>query len=135
MCRFGVRTTGRFQWKDSWSLSSVSTTQLQYDSRTGFGISIRIEHPFVLVAEGREHRLDPSRNPLHLTPVLPLVRAKIISCKAFDGGQLCLTFDRGYRITVYSSADFEPWEICGSRGALIVSIPGGGLATWLPEGL
>jgi uncharacterized protein DUF6188 len=38
--------------------------------------------------------------------------------------------DNGMRLIVPPDQDFEPWDFNGPRGEKVISLPGGGLATW-----
>ncbi|MCL2468497.1 MAG: DUF6188 family protein [Micrococcales bacterium] len=124
---------------DRWILpvEGQPVTQLRVDYAITLllenGIAVRIENPFVLATGDERYQLDPSDEPIYLAPVLPLARARIVSGTAFDNGKLRLVFADGSEITVSSSEDYEPWEICGPQGFLMVSVPGGELAIWLPE--
>ncbi|MBJ7336666.1 MAG: hypothetical protein JHC64_03145 [Mycolicibacterium sp.] len=52
---------------------------------------------------------------------------------ADDVGGLHVTFEGGARIVVGPDPDYESWHVNGPNGALVLSMPGGGLAVWDPQ--
>ena len=63
---------------------------------------------------------------------LGLLRKTVSRAVAFDDGTLQVDFVDGDVLTVEPSA-YEPWQLNGSDGSLIVSVAGGGLAVWGPS--
>lgn len=47
-----------------------------------------------------------------------------------DSGALIIAFDSGAMIHVESDDEYEAWTVGGPDGFLVVSMPGGELATW-----
>jgi hypothetical protein len=96
--------------------------------------SFRIEEPFVFVdVAGREHALVPEGDPAGLAVALVVARTRLSIARAFDDGRLELHFCDGSEILVSSSERFEPWVMTGPDGLMLVSVPGGELAVWLPN--
>ena len=92
---------------------------------------VRIESPFVLVAEGTTVSLAPEDDPgEEFAPVRTLVGQSIVASKAGDEGRLSLTFDGGARLEVPPDADYEAWNIAGPNGYMVVCTPGGELMVW-----
>ena len=97
-------------------------------------VSIRIESPFVYTtANGIEHLIVPEGDPARLAPALVICRLAARQGFAFKDGHLELDFADGSSISVAATEDFEPWELFGPGGLLVVSIPGGDLAIWRAE--
>lgn len=102
--------------------------------RLGNDVSVRIEQPFVIVAEdGTERLVVPDGELDRLAPILRLARAIVTEGLAFDDGHLELTFAGGTRVSVPSAEDYEPWEVVATEGMRIVSVPGGELSVWQPS--
>lgn len=96
--------------------------------------SFRIEGPFIFVdTAGCEHALIPERDPTALAVALAVARTSLGVARAFDDGRLELHFCDGSAILVARSERFEPWVMTGPDGLMLVSMPGGELAVWLPS--
>lgn len=121
---------------DHWVLpvAGQRVAQLCFDfavtPRLGNDVTVRIEQPFVIAADGAEWRMVPDGEPDRLAPVLRLAGATIAEGLAFDDGHLELTFAEGTRVSVPSTEDYEPWEVVGPQGMRVVSVPGGELSVW-----
>ena len=64
---------------------------------------------------------------------LRLLGKTVSRAVAFEDGRLHIDFVGGDVLTVEPSA-YEPWQLNGSDGSLVVSVAGGGLAVWAPSG-
>jgi hypothetical protein len=92
-------------------------------------VTLRIEGPFTVTANGVKHTLDPNE-PTNLGLALALVRAVVRRARASAEGRLSVVFDDGREVTVEPSEDFEAWELVGPKGAKAVCSAGGGVYTW-----
>ncbi|HWF52192.1 MAG TPA: DUF6188 family protein [Solirubrobacteraceae bacterium] len=97
---------------------------------------LRIEQPFVLAlaVAGLEVRLDPQGDPTALAPALSLLHADLVDATAFEDGRLVVRFAGGNELRVSSSGDYQAWTFAGPYGLRVVSIPGGELRIWQPDG-
>lgn len=80
---------------------------------------------------GAEHEVEPEGEPDAVC--LLLLRKTVSRALAFDDGKLHVEFEDGDVLTVEPSP-YEPWQVNGSDGSLVVSVAGGGLAVWGPSG-
>lgn len=111
------------------SISFGWTIQIRFDPGSELH-EIAIGCPFELDGPGvMKSTVDPSE-PVQAAVLLPLIRKPVESVLAFKDGRLVVTFENGNILTVEVSPNFEPWELVGSSGLKLVSLPGGGLATW-----
>jgi hypothetical protein len=94
------------------------------------GYSLAIEGPMVVVAKGVERRIDPKagEHPAYLDLVTKIVLRAVAS----QAGGLVITFTDGDRLEVPPDR-YEPWQLEGDDGSLIVSVAGGGLVVWDPD--
>jgi hypothetical protein len=124
---------------DHWSLpvDDQMVAQLCIDAavtlRLGNEVAVRIERPFVLVIDADERLVVPDGDLDGLAPVLSLARATVTRGAAFDDGHLELSFGDRTRLSVLAAEDYEPWQVTGPGGLLVVSVPGGGLSIWQPS--
>lgn len=96
-------------------------------------VVFRIEQPFVYTTDaGATHHLFPEGEPSALSPVLSVCRRALRRGRASESGELALEFLDGSLLVVPVSPEGEPWEMSGPDGSRVVSLPGGGLATWNP---
>lgn len=92
-------------------------------------ISLRIESPFQVC------RLDErwSLRPDDLTTIVHALRLLwriVVRATASADGTLNVRFDDGTELIVAYDSNYEAWELVGSGGLRVVSLPGGGLTTW-----
>lgn len=119
---------------DRWDLPVAGqlVTQLRFDYAFSIlledGVLIRIGGSFVLITPSGQHALDPESDPEEMAPVLALARSTVVQGSAFEDGSLELSFSTGELLLVPVSEQYEAWEAAGSKGMLVVSSPGGGLA-------
>ena len=94
------------------------------------GYNLSVEGPMVIVANSSEHRVDPAagEDPVYLSLVTKTVERATASS---DGG-LRIVFTDGDRLEV-PPFQYEPWQLAGDDGSLVVSVAGGGLALWDPQ--
>jgi hypothetical protein len=100
------------------------------------GVEFSIEAEFLLIRPaGQRHALNPQADDgLALAPILGTRRRTVGKGAAFKDGRLVLEIDDGSRIEVPAGLKYEPWNLTGPGGLLIVSVPGGDLSIWLPRG-
>ncbi len=101
------------------------------------GLEVRIQQPFELLpgADGGNPVLvNLSGDPSALAPGLGLWRAELVEALAFKDGRLELRFAERDRLRVPACEEFEPWTLVGPAGLRLVSMPGGELAVWTPDG-
>jgi hypothetical protein len=60
---------------------------------------------------------------------LRLIEKSVARAAASDDGALLIEFADGDQLTI-DAARYEPWQVNGDDGYLVVSIAGGGLAVW-----
>lgn len=96
--------------------------------------TVRIGEPFLYIESERQHSISPEE-PTTLCPVLSILHKEVNSIRAYKTGSLCISFSDGSYLSVDASPDYEAWEISGSNGLEIISMPGGDLAIWTPGGI
>jgi hypothetical protein len=123
--------------EQGWQLpiEGMTVTQIAVDYAVTIALdaqfAVRIGMPFKQFGpDSTIQSLDPEADPSLLAPALKLLRTKAVSGFAFDDGRLELTFEEDLRVSVPSSDEFEPWELSGPDGLLIVSVPGGKISIW-----
>jgi hypothetical protein len=62
-----------------------------------------------------------------------LVGGTIKNAVGFKDGSLALSFTDGTTLTVPFDENYEAWEASADDGFMVVSLPGGRLATWSPR--
>ncbi len=72
------------------------------------------------------------QGPAGLVAVLERLWTKVSSVTAFKDGRLEIVFGDDAKLDVPADDNYEPWGLVGDDGMRIVSVPGGGLAVWLP---
>lgn len=116
------------------SSGRATVTQLRFDYAFSIlledGVLIRIGGSFILITGSGQHALDPGSNPEKMAPALALARSTVVQGSAFEDGRLELSFSTGELLLVPVSEQYEAWEAAGSKGMLVVSSPGGGLAVF-----
>ena len=90
---------------------------------------ITIESPLSIAAANLERAESTSVEVLAV--LRGLLMQPVRSVVEYDG-QLSVVFD-SMTITVPRDDDYEAWQIRADDGMMIVCIPGGELAVWLPE--
>ncbi|GGJ18108.1 DUF6188 family protein [Paenarthrobacter histidinolovorans] len=98
---------------------------------TDGGMVLRIGSVFTLkTAAGSIHQLDPNGEPTRLGPALSITQSSIVAGFADDRGALHVEFSDGSVIDVPADNSYEAWTINGPQGLLLVSCPGGSIASW-----
>jgi hypothetical protein len=97
------------------------------DSTTGPDYALQIEGPLRVVVGGTVWNIDPQTgaDPVYLR----LVDKKVSRAVAAIDGALDVVFTDDDRLIV-PPYEFEPWQLSGDDGSLVVSVAGGGLAVW-----
>ena len=92
---------------------------------------IVIESPFNLDFEGRYVSLSPEEDADEdFEPIRLLVGRTVEEATADESGTLRIRFSYGTLLRVPPDEAYEAWNVSGPDGALVVSTPGGKLATW-----
>jgi len=98
---------------------------------TDGGMMLRIESDFIFKsAAGNIHQLDPNGKPALLGPALSITRSSIVAGLADNRGALHVDFADGSAMDVPADKNYEAWTINGPQGLLLVSCPGGSIASW-----
>lgn len=125
---------------DGWSLkfSDEAVWQTSFD----YGVSIitehvvlRIEKSFEITISDRTVPIEPG-SPSNASEVVALHQLALVSATIQPSGALRVNFSGGATLSVVESDD--PWEAFTfdvDGGWKFVSMPGGGLTWWLPEGV
>lgn len=97
------------------------------NSAPGPDYTLQISGPLRFVASDREWSIDPEAGP---DPAyLRLVAKTVARALASDDGSLEVEFTDGDRLAVAPDV-YEPWQLDGDDGSLVVSVAGGGLSAW-----
>jgi hypothetical protein len=91
---------------------------------------LTIESPITVTRSGTV-RADEPHSQLVLMTLLGLLNQATEATIA-DDGQLTLRFAEGTSLTVRPDDKYEAWQLSDDTGLLIVCMPGGDLAIWLP---
>jgi hypothetical protein len=93
----------------------------------GPDFTLEIDGPFRFVSSGSESFIDPAVGPD--AAYLLLVDKRVERAVASSDGGLELAFSDGDRLIIPPHR-YEPWQLNGDDGYLVVSVAGGGLAIW-----
>ena len=96
-----------------------------------FEITIQIEGGFLFKEIDEEYKLYPD-GPTTLGPALSMFQKEVCYSIASKEGRLYIEFSDGSSLSVEADAEYEAWEIVGSRGLRVVCEPGGRLSVWQP---
>ncbi|MEU4675133.1 DUF6188 family protein [Amycolatopsis sp. NPDC023774] len=109
------------------------STTVEYSAVLHFSddYTARIESPFSFRSTGKKYDLSPDSDPQEsFQPMAILLHQAVTRAEADDSGSLSLVFDNGATIHVEPDDEYEAWTVSGPDGFLVVSMPGGELATW-----
>jgi hypothetical protein len=112
-------------------VQGARVTQLRYDHAVTVLIGdwcLRIEEPFLLRVGRAEWLVDPESGA-ERAEMLGVLDREVRRCVTQHDGSLALDLDAA-SLRVPASEDYEAWTLTGPHGVQIVSLPGGGLATW-----
>lgn len=91
---------------------------------------IRFEGEFELSLPGAPARLlNGSGGWDQLVPVFALRHQRVKSVVATEAGELSVEFENGSTLRAGSHEKYESWEVAADD-ALIVALPGSGVAVW-----
>jgi hypothetical protein len=94
-------------------------------------VTIRIEQPFVLESQdGSRQVVEVGREGASVCRALDVLHLQVSEGWASEDGRLEVNYTNGLRLTVPDYYDYEPWQLNGPGGLLIVSTPNGKLAIW-----
>jgi len=108
--------------------SSFSLEVLEENSK----VSIRIGGTMILDYNGTKLNLSGEK-PTEAARASILIGKVIANATGLKDGTLVMEFKDGRHLTVPVDQHHEAWELSATDGFLVVSIPGGGLATWSPR--
>lgn len=124
---------------EAWRLAFREgvVTQLQIDFAFGFTVDaevdFRIEVPFEAGDTGGWRAYDPEV-PGAVGPLAVLHQAVVHGALVMTDGRLEVSFTNGSSLRVLPNNKYEAFSVTGPAGSFrFVSLPGGGLAEWLPE--
>ena len=93
--------------------------------------SIRIETSFSLVASKEELAIHIGFGSIReLAPALEIFSSSVDRAVVYRSGKLSLNFSNGIFIQIAPDEQYEAWIVTGPHGFRIVSLPGGGIASW-----
>jgi hypothetical protein len=134
------------EFTDRWELSHtdfvVTRCAIDYTFsilllKGNSGITIGIANDFTFKANAKVSTISVA-NTKTLVEVLAILHKPLRDIKMYKTGQLELHID-GCEIIVAPDSKYEAWQIVsadkgvGNGGLLVVCIPDGDLAIWLPE--
>lgn len=111
-------------------VTGQQVTQIQIDHRLGLmfegGGLLAIGGVAVI---GRQD-VRPERQ-VNVLAAIDLLWDRAKRASADADGSLTVEFESGRHLSVPTDADYEPWEFVSRDGEVrVVSLPGGGVATW-----
>ena len=117
-------------------LTGRQVTQLRFDYAFGIelhddspGTSVRINVPLTLNNGIDSVSYDPEHG-VECGPLLALLHTCVLAATATRKGRLEVVFTNGLTLCVDPHPQFEAWELVGSDGTRVISVPGGDLVTW-----
>jgi hypothetical protein len=120
----------------SLPLHGRQVTQLRFDFAFGIELcedeprfSLRIGCPLTTTNGPVTASYDPEKS-VQCGPLLALLHDRVHSAKATRTGRLEIVFTSGLTLRVDPHPQFEAWELVGSDGTRVISVPGGNLVTW-----
>jgi len=124
---------------DGWTFTfgDEAVWQVAFD----FAVSIVTEHLQVRIEKPFEERspegavpVEPG-DPMNSSVVVALHQAALISATVSTTGALLMSFDGGRSLSVSPSDDpYEAFSLTVAGGWQLVSMPGGGVIEWAPDG-
>jgi hypothetical protein len=108
------------------SVLTDRTVRMEYSDAYFVGI----ESPFTVELQGRIVSLSPEDDEEAFKPLREMICQTVADAVAAKSGSLTVLFANGVRITVEPDPAYEAWNVSGPDGMLVVSTPGGKLATW-----
>ena len=123
----------------NWAVSVVELSRLPFlrlrfyaqdspDQEAKQGYTLAVGGSMLIVVNTTEHWIDPppGGDPAYFALALKTV----LSAVASQDGGLVVVFTDGDRLEVPCDKHYEPWQLDGDDGSLVVSSAGGGLAVW-----
>ncbi len=125
---------------DKWALPLAGelVTRCSYDYQFTLlvgevepSFTVTIEEAFtVRWADGSTNQFTPGGDPLKMGETLGFVRRRIRRAHAFKDGRLEIDFEGGILLRVPGGHGYEPWNVHGPGGMLMVSGTDGELIIW-----
>jgi hypothetical protein len=99
---------------------------------TDDGTELRIESRFLLSSpDGKQSaEVDPGRLDQTGSPVVELLRQRVVLASIDESGVLSLRFADGHSLDCEPDSRFEAWTLVTVGGERMVCMPGGGIAHW-----
>ncbi|MCA1676489.1 MAG: DUF6188 family protein [Actinobacteria bacterium] len=135
-----ITRTSLLEQSDHWvlPLRGEVVVQCRYDNAFTLLVGeldppffIRISDSFTICSsEGSVSRFDPEVDPQGMGGTLRLLRGVITRSISYKDGRLEIGFEDGSVVRVTPSSGYEPWEISGPNGPLMVANTDGELVVW-----
>ena len=115
-------------------IAGQQLTQIRIDHRLALlfqsGAELSISGNGSLTGAGRREDFAPERL-VNVLAALALLWDSVVAAEATADGSVAVSFSKDRVLTVMPDPDYEAWEfVDGDGGLRLVSLPGGGLATW-----
>jgi hypothetical protein len=97
-------------------------------------VQFRIELPFQLSSPDQQWTLAAALDPGSLGPALTLLHQIVTSASVSPTSTLELHFVNGMalRVDPHPEGMYEAWDLSGNYGTMMVCMPNGELAVWMP---
>jgi hypothetical protein len=101
---------------------------------TGETVQFRIEQAFQLSSPDQQWILEAETDPGSLGPALTLLHQIVTSASVSPTSILELHFANGMLLQVgpHPEGRYEAWDLSGNYGTMMVCMPNGELAVWMP---
>lgn len=113
---------------------SVDTIRFDYAVRMEMqgGSSIRLGQPFSIRFEGDDEitEVTPEELDSGSWAVLGLLRREVLDAQVTASGTLSLRFSGGALLSCSPHPDYEAWQVQLATGEMVLSTPGGEVASW-----
>jgi hypothetical protein len=108
------------------------TVSHQLDLRFSSGTSVSIETPFTLRSPDGTATVHDPEDHASLAAPLRLLHDTVRQASV-NHDVLMIGFVGGTVLTVGTHPDYESWHHHTTAGSLMIGLPGGGVAIWLPR--
>ena len=112
----------------------ITSVYFQGSMRLDIGLEpsylVRIEGPCVFSIDGETFQFRGTPYDSTMEKSQAIVGNRITSARAYEDGRLELILEGGASISCAPDGKFEPWQISGPDGFLVVSKPSGALEIW-----
>jgi hypothetical protein len=112
----------------------VVSVHFQGSLRVDIGIDpgylLKIEGQFVFSRGGESHHLRGTPYDPRMEELRALTGHRIATAQAYADGRLEISMDDGDSIACGPDGKYEPWQVSGPEGFVVVSMPSGALEIW-----